>query len=76
MERRFLTGIFLPVRASEARLARALRRERPDLPILVVSGYAEEDGIDPGLARLNKPFRNAEQANSLSALLPVGRHKA
>jgi hypothetical protein len=43
-----------------------LKSERPQLPVLIVSGYAEVDGIDPGIARLTKPFRNAELAESLS----------
>jgi CheY-like chemotaxis protein len=55
---------------SGADLADALRSARPDLPVLIVSGYAQAEGIGPGLARLTKPFRNAELAASLSALLP------
>jgi PAS domain S-box-containing protein len=53
---------------SGAQLARQLKVEQPRLPVLIVSGYAEEDGIDAGLARLTKPFRNSELAESLSAL--------
>jgi CheY-like chemotaxis protein len=51
-------------------LAHELRSARPDLPVLIVSGYAETEGMEPSLARLTKPFRNAELAASLSALLP------
>ena len=54
-----------------AQLARELRTGRPDLPVLIVSGYAEAEGVDVELPRLTKPFRNAELAASLSALLPV-----
>ena len=53
---------------SGAQLARELRTTRPELPVLIVSGYAEEEGIDPDIPRLTKPFRNAELAASLSAL--------
>ena len=53
---------------SGGQLARALKAERAQLPVLIVSGYAEAEGIDPGVARLTKPFRNAELAESLSAL--------
>lgn len=53
---------------SGAQLARALKAERPELPVLIVSGYAEAEGIDPDVARLTKPFRNAELAESLSTL--------
>jgi PAS domain S-box-containing protein len=49
-------------------LARAMRLERPDLPVLIVSGYAESEGIAPDLPRLAKPFRNEELAASLAAL--------
>jgi signal transduction histidine kinase/CheY-like chemotaxis protein len=51
-----------------ADLIRALRAEWPDLPALVVSGYAEADGIAPDLSRLTKPFRLAELADSLAQL--------
>lgn len=54
-----------------AQLAQALKARRPGLPILVISGYAELDGVQPDLPRLTKPFRNAELANSLSALMPA-----
>ena len=51
-------------------LARHLRSRRPDLPVLIVSGYAEMDGIAPGFPRLTKPFRHAELAASLGSLMP------
>ena len=51
-----------------AQLAREMRVIRPHLPVLIVSGYAEEDGIDADIPRLTKPFRNAELAASLSAM--------
>ncbi len=53
---------------SGAQLARELKTLLPDLPVLIVSGYAEEDGIDADIPRLTKPFRAAELAASLSAL--------
>ena len=52
-------------------LARDLRSRQPDLPVLIVSGYAELDGIAPGFPRLTKPFRSAELAASLAALMPT-----
>jgi CheY-like chemotaxis protein len=52
-------------------LARDLRSRRPELPVLIVSGYAEAEGIAPEIARLTKPFRNSELAESLSALMNV-----
>ena len=52
-------------------LARSLQSRRPDLPVLIVSGYAEMDGIAPGFPRLTKPFRSAELAASLATLVPT-----
>ncbi|MGP7796928.1 PAS domain S-box protein [Sphingomonas sp. CLY1604] len=58
---------------SGAQLARELKASRPHLPVLIVSGYAEEEGIDADIPRLTKPFRNAELAASLSALSVLTR---
>lgn len=52
-------------------LAREARLIEPTLPILIVSGYAEEGGIAADLPRLTKPFRNAELAESIAALIPI-----
>jgi PAS domain S-box-containing protein len=49
-------------------LARAAQEHRPGLPVLIISGYADLEGVDPTLARLQKPFRNAELAEALAAL--------
>jgi signal transduction histidine kinase len=54
-------------------LGLALRTRYPDLPILVVSGYAENQGITPDLARLTKPFRSDELAASLANLSKTRR---
>jgi CheY-like chemotaxis protein len=56
---------------SGADLSRAARAIKPTLPILIVSGYAEVDGLAPDLPRLTKPFRNAELAASISVLVPT-----
>jgi CheY-like chemotaxis protein len=52
-----------------AQLALEVRTRKPGLPILIVSGYVEEEGIAPGLLRLTKPFRNAELAQCLTNLM-------
>jgi PAS domain S-box-containing protein len=49
-------------------LAHEFRARRPGAPVLVVSGYAETEGLGTGLPRLTKPFRNAELAQSLAAI--------
>ncbi|WP_426263646.1 PAS domain-containing protein [Sphingomonas sp. PWP1-2] len=48
--------------------ARRLLRGDPALPVLVISGYAESEGIAPDLPRLTKPFRRDELLRSLVAL--------
>ncbi len=53
-------------------LAAAVRQRRPGLPVLLISGYAEADGIGPDLARLTKPFRQAELGSAITKLLPGG----
>lgn len=50
-------------------LARHLQLAQPQLPILLVSGYAELEGIDAKLPRLTKPFRKNELADTLTSLL-------
>jgi CheY-like chemotaxis protein len=50
-------------------LARNLGSRQPGLPVLVVSGYAEMEGLTSDLPRLTKPFRTSELAASLAALL-------
>lgn len=54
---------------SGAQLARKVKAERPSVPVLIVSGYADAEGIDPSIARLTKPFRNADLAESVSSLI-------
>jgi PAS domain S-box-containing protein len=49
-------------------LARVVRTSRPGAAILLVSGYAEREGLDPDLPRLTKPFRKDELAASLTQL--------
>lgn len=41
-------------------LAHAVWAKSPDLTVLLVSGYAEHEGIDSTLPRLVKPFRKSE----------------
>jgi signal transduction histidine kinase/CheY-like chemotaxis protein len=54
-------------------LGLALRNDYPELQILVVSGYANNEGITPHLSRLTKPFRSDELAASLANLAKVRR---
>jgi PAS domain S-box-containing protein len=49
-------------------LARSVQVARPGVKVLVVSGYAEVDGIPPDLPRLTKPFRSADLAAGIAEL--------
>ena len=53
-------------------LAHAIRDRRPGLPVLIVSGFADVEGIAPDLTRLTKPFRHSDLAASIASL-KVGR---
>ena len=55
-------------RMSGTSLARAALDRRPNLPVLIVSGYAEVEGIAPDLPRLTKPFRQADLAAAIAEL--------
>lgn len=54
-------------------LGLALRNQYPELQILVVSGYANNEGITPDLSLLTKPFRSDELAASRAGLAKAGR---
>ena len=49
-------------------LARAVRASRPRTNVLIISGYAEVEGLAPELPRLAKPFRQNDLAESLARL--------
>ncbi len=49
-------------------LARAVKAVHPSVKILIISGFAEAEGIDPCFARLHKPFIQSELISALSAL--------
>ncbi|HEX8063280.1 MAG TPA: PAS domain S-box protein [Allosphingosinicella sp.] len=49
-------------------LALILASERPGLPVLIVSGYADIEGLPADLPRLTKPFRQADLADCVARL--------
>lgn len=53
---------------SGAELAVELNTALPHVPVLIISGYADAEGLDPAIQRLGKPFRNEELAASLAKL--------
>jgi CheY-like chemotaxis protein len=58
-------------------LAAAIKAERPDLPVILATGFAElPPGADEGLPKLAKPFRQQQLAEAIAktiALAPAGR---
>jgi CheY-like chemotaxis protein len=54
---------------SGVELARAIRLKRPGTPVLLLSGFAEAEGIESDLPLLAKPFRQSNLAATLAALL-------
>jgi CheY-like chemotaxis protein len=49
-------------------LARIVRSEAAGVQVLLVSGYADAEGVAPDLPRLTKPFRRDELAATLANL--------
>jgi CheY-like chemotaxis protein len=49
-------------------LARLVRDRRPQTKILIISGFAEVDAIDPSLPRLTKPFLQSDLAAAMADL--------
>ncbi len=43
-------------------LINLIKTRSPDMPVLVISGFADATGIAPEIARLTKPFRSGELA--------------
>ena len=57
---------------SGVELAEAARALRPGLPVLLTSGYSElPEGAEGAYPRLDKPFREDELVERLSALLAL-----
>ena len=64
-----------------AQLADAIEQTYPDLPVLIITGYAELPADASRRLRLDKPFRQAELAmmvhrirhdSALRRLVPIG----
>jgi CheY-like chemotaxis protein len=71
-----LTDMVMPGMAGHE-LAARLGQERPDLPMLFMSGYTDPDSHLPaGSTLLRKPFTRADLALALGRLLASGREEA
>jgi PAS domain S-box-containing protein len=56
-------------------LASIVRADWPATAVLIVSGYADVDGIAPDVLRLVKPFRSSDLAASLAELAAAGAER-
>ena len=53
-------------------LAAAIRAEKPDLPIILATGFAElPPGADEGLPKLSKPFLQQQLADAIAKTVAV-----
>ena len=51
-------------------LVQAIKADWPDLPIILATGYAElPEGADPDLARLSKPFTQADLTKAVGDVM-------
>jgi CheY-like chemotaxis protein len=67
-----LTDILMPGGMSGIDLARALRTRRPDLPVLLTTGYAE-GASGEGVDILRKPYRIETLVDAVAAHLRPAR---
>ena len=52
--------------------ARVIRVERPGIPVILATGYAElPSGVGAGLLKLSKPFRQQELMQAVASAVPV-----
>ena len=60
-----------------SQLADAARSERPDLPVILATGYAElPPGTNADLPRLGKPFRQEDLARAIAGAVRTKRPEA
>jgi PAS domain S-box-containing protein len=63
-----LTDIVMPGMGGEE-LVRLVRRERPRIGVIFMSGYPEPQGLEPGIIALEKPFTFPELGRAMRLLL-------
>lgn len=63
---------YMMPRMSGGELAKRLRERYPNLPVMIITGYAGGD-LNLGLPQLAKPFRQADIAAALERLIEKGR---
>ncbi len=70
-----ITDVGLPNGMNGRQLADAARRERPDLRVLFITGYAETAAmgggqLEPGMEVVTKPFAIGALAARIQAMIP------
>ena len=70
------SDVMMPGGMSGVELAREIRRRRPELPIILATGFVEaaRDAVDAGLAVLAKPYQIETLAQVLRAHTPALHH--
>jgi CheY-like chemotaxis protein len=63
------SDVSMPGKLTGADLARELRRQRPDLPVLLTSGFVSDAEDLDGVELLAKPYRVNDLAQKIRALL-------
>lgn len=67
--RHLVSDVVMPGGVNGWQLARQAKQLRPELPVILISGYAQEQdahcGADPGIVPLNKPFSKQQLAQAL-----------
>jgi two-component system NtrC family sensor kinase len=73
-----ISDIVMPGAASGLDLARALREDRPELPVLLVTGYSEHHAAvaDEAFDLLEKPYRRETLATAVRRALEHGARRA
>jgi CheY-like chemotaxis protein len=67
-----ITDYMMP-RMDGSEFAARIRETRPDLPVLVITGYSGSDEIASDLPSLGKPFGQADLAKAIARLIdPTG----
>jgi CheY-like chemotaxis protein len=63
-------------RMTGAELAERITSLKPDLPVLLITGYTGSAAEAPDLPRLDKPFRRVELASALERVLGATGRRA
>ena len=66
-----VTDYLMPEMTGDALVAR-IRAQRPSIPVLVITGYANPDDIDSTLPRLAKPFVTEQLVSRIYEILDNG----